>query len=76
MKFVRNFWLEGAAPQTPRFLAGRAKPPQAPPLNVRPSHLIEAAKQGRLDQMIFFSAPLTIRVALTINTGAADDRPT
>ena len=24
-------------------------------------HLIEAAKRGRLDQMIFFSAPLTTR---------------
>ena len=32
-----------------------------PPLNGRPQHLIEAAKWGRLDQMIFFSAPLTIR---------------
>ena len=31
-----------------------------PPLNGRSSHLIEAAKRGRLDQMIFFSAPLTI----------------
>ena len=32
-----------------------------PPPNGRSSHLIEAAKRGRLDQMIFFSAPLTIR---------------
>ena len=32
-----------------------------PPLNGRSSHLIEAAKRGRLDQMIFFSAPLTTR---------------
>ena len=55
------FWLGGAAPQTPRFLAGGAKPPQTLPLNGRSSHLIEAAKRGRLDQMIFFSAPLTTR---------------
>ena len=32
-----------------------------PPLNGRSSHLIEAAKRGRLDQIIFFSAPLTTR---------------
>ena len=56
-----RFWLEGAAPQTPRFFAGGAKPPQTPPLNGYPQHLIEAAKRGRLDQMLFFSAPLTIR---------------
>ena len=41
----------GAAPQTPQFLAGGAK---LPPLNSRPQHLIEAAKRGRLDQMLFF----------------------
>ena len=34
------------------------------PLNGRPQHLIEAAKRGRLDQMIF-SVPLTIRAPLT-----------
>ena len=57
LKGVRSrqkFWLGGAAPQTPQFLAGGAKPPQTPPLNGRSSHLIEAAKRGRLDQMIFF----------------------
>ena len=31
-----------------------------PSLNGRPQHLIEAAKLGRLDQMIFFSALPTI----------------
>ena len=36
-----------------------------PPLNYRPQHLIEAAKQGHLDQMIFFSAPLTTRAPPT-----------
>ena len=57
--FSKNFWfwLGGAAPQTPRFLAGGAKP--------LASHLIEAAKRGRLDQMIFVSAPLTTQVAPT-----------
>ena len=50
--FFEKFWLGGAAPQTPRFLAGGAKPPQTPPLNGRSSHLIEAAKRGCLDQMI------------------------
>ena len=39
--------------QTPQFLSGGAKPPR-PPLNGRPQHLIEAAKRGRLDQMLFF----------------------
>ena len=27
---------------------------RSPPLNGRPQHLIEAAKRGRLDQMLFF----------------------
>ena len=49
--FSKYFWLGGAAPQ---FLAAGAKPPKTPPLNGRLSHLIEAAKRGRLDQMIFF----------------------
>ena len=71
-KFFR-FWLGGAAPQTPRILAGGASPPQTPPLNGRSSHLIEAAKRGRLDQMIFFSAPLTTRAPPT--TVQPDGRP-
>ena len=49
-----------------------------PPLNGRSSHLIEAAKRGRLDQMIFFSAPLTTRAPPTTvwppRSNAADDR--
>ena len=56
-----------------KILAGGRCPPDAPifgwggfvgetpPLNGRSSHLIEAAKRGRLDQMIFFSAPLMTR---------------
>ena len=30
--FSKKFWLGGAAPQTPRILAGGASPPQSPPL--------------------------------------------
>ena len=36
------------------------------PLNGRPQQLIEAAKRGRLDQMLFLGA--------ADDTGAADDR--
>ena len=39
-------WVEGA---TPHLRMG-------PPLNGRSSHLIEAAKRGRLDQILFFCA--------------------
>ena len=47
-----------------------------PPLNGRSSHLIEAAKRGRLDQMIFFSAPLTTRAPPGRPAGRpSDDRP-
>ena len=56
-------WVEGA---TPHLRMG-------PPLNGRSSHLIEAAKRGRLDQMFFFSAPLTTRAPPT--TVRPDDRP-
>ena len=52
-----------------------APPPNVPPLsNGRSSHLIEAAKRGRLDQMIFFSAPLTTRVP-PIPPGSTTVRP-
>ena len=48
---------------------------RCPPLNGRSSHLIEAAKRGRLDQMIFFSAPLTTRAPPTTVRRPSDDRP-
>ena len=64
-KFSKYFWLGGAAPQTREL---------DPPLNGRSPHLIEAAKRGRLDQMIFFGAADDKGAA--DNTGAADDRPT
>ena len=50
-------------------------PPRPHPLNGRSSHLIEAAKRGRLDQMIFFSAPLTTRAPPTTVRRPSDDRP-
>ena len=46
-----------------------------PPLNGRSSHLIEAAKRGRLDQMIFFSAPLTTRAPPGRPAGRPAERP-
>ena len=67
-----KFLAGGRCPQTPQFLAGGAKPPQTPPLNDHPQHLIEAAKRGRLDQMLLFSAPLTTRAPLTT---VRDNRP-
>ena len=45
-----------------------------PPQNDRPQHLIEAAKRGRLDQMLF-SAPLTTRMLPTTVRRLSDDRP-
>ena len=61
----RNIFGWGALPpRPPNFWLGGQSPPR-PPLNGRSSHLIEAAKRGRLDQMIFFSVPLTIRAPLT-----------
>ena len=72
---IFRFWLRGAAPQDPRFLAEGPKPPRTPPLNDRSSHLIEAAKRGRLDQMISFSAPLTTRGPPTTVRWPSDDRP-
>ena len=71
--FPRNGFLEnskffvfgwGALPPRPAefWLGGQSRPR---PLNGRPQHLIEAAKRGRLDQMLFFSALWTIRAPLT-----------
>ena len=50
--------MGGAAQQTP-----------LTPGNDRPQHLIEAAKRGRLDQMLFFFGAAD-------DTGTADNRPT
>ena len=55
-------------PRPPGFWVVGQSPPRPPPLNGRSSHLIEAAKRGRLDQMIFFRRRLRY--------GCADvDRP-
>ena len=55
-------------------LAGGRCPPD-PPLNGRSSHLIEAAKRGRLNQMFFFSAPLTTRAPPGRPAGRPAERP-
>ena len=71
----RNIFGWGALPsRPPNFWLGGQSPPR-PPLNGRSSHLIEAAKRGRLDQMIFFSAPLTTRAPPTTVRRPSDDRP-
>ena len=65
--FFRNFSILAGGrclPDPPVFGWGG----KAPPLNGRSSHLIEAAKRGRLDQMIFFFGAAD-------DTRAADDRP-
>ena len=71
--FTSNFGWGALPPRLPVFWLGEQSPPRPPPLNVRSSHLIEAAKRGRLDQMIFFSAPLTTRAPPT--TVRPDVRP-
>ena len=53
-------------PDHPNFGWGGKAPPD-PPRNGRSSNLIEAAKRGRLDQMIFFFGAAD-------DTRAADDR--
>ena len=58
-------WMEGA---TPHLRMG-------PPLNGRPQHLIEAAKRGRLNQMLFFSVPLTTRAQPKVPDARPDVRP-
>ena len=58
----KKFGLGALAPQTLRFFGwGGAL------LNDHPQHLIEAAKRGLLDQMLFFFGAAD-------DTGAADDR--
>ncbi len=76
--FFENFSVLAGGrcpPDPPVFGWGGAKPPQTPPLNGRSSHLIEAAKRGRLDQMIFFSAPLTTRAPPGRPAGRPAERP-
>ena len=53
-------------PRPPSFWLGQSPP--RPPLNDHPQHLIEAAKRGRLDQMLFFFGAAD-------DKGAVDDRP-
>ena len=62
-------------PPTPPVFGWGGKAPPDPPLNGRSSHLIEAAKRGRLDQMIFYSAPLTTRAPPGRPAGRPAERP-
>ena len=66
----------GRCPPDPPIFGWGGKAPPDPPLNGRSSHLIEAAKRGRLDQMIFFSAPLTTRAPPTTVRRPSDDPQT
>ena len=73
-KKTSNFGWGALPPRPPDFWLGGFAPRDLP-LNGRPQHLIEAAKRGRLDQMIFFSAPLSTRAPPTTVQRASDDRP-
>ena len=59
--FCFRFLAGGRCPPDPPIFGWGGRAPPDPPVNGRSSHLIEAAKRGRLDQMIFFPAPLTTR---------------
>ena len=67
-----RFWLRGRCSPDPLVFGWGGKAP----LNGRPQHLIEAAKRGRLDQMLFFSAPLTTRAPSTTVRRPSAGRPT
>ena len=71
-KFSKYFWLGGAAPQTPQFLAGGAKPPQTPPKRSFVT-FDRGGQTGPPRSNDFFSAPLTTRAPPT--TVRPDDRP-
>ena len=64
--------MRGRCRPDPAVFSWGAKHPQTAPLSDRSAvlheHLIEAAKRGRLDQMLFWGAAAD-------NTDAADDRP-
>ena len=73
-KFSKYFWLGGAAPQTPQFLAGGAKPPQTPPKR----SFVTFDRGGQTgpprSNDFFFGAVDDMGAA--DDTGTADDRPT
>ena len=68
-----GFGWGALSPRPIEFLLGGD--PRPPPLNGRSSHLIEAAKRGRLDHFCFFSAPLTTRAPLERLAGRLAERP-
>ena len=66
--FFRKILAGGRCPPDPPVFGWGGKAPPDPPLNDRSSHLIEAAKRGRLDQIAFFFGAAD-------DARAADDRP-
>ena len=72
-RFFEIFWLGGAAPQTPQFLAGGAKPPQTP---LKRSFVTfdRGGQTGppRSNDFFFGAADDT---GAADDMGAADDRP-
>ena len=87
-KILENQVRSGQLSSCQFFVVGGTSPPlvwrgrgtqrhsrMCPPLNGRSPHLIEAAKRGRLDQMIFFSAPLTTRAPPGRPAGRPAERP-
>ena len=69
--FSKNFrfWLGGAAPQTPRILAGGASPPQSPPLTGLAGGLPPPGPPA------FFFSPLTTRAPPGRTAGRPAERP-
>ena len=67
----KKFWLGGRPPVF--WLGGQSAP--RPPLNGRWSHLIEAAKRGRLDQMFFLSGAADDTRAADVRQARPDVRP-
>ena len=66
---IFQFWLGGAAPQTPQILAGEAKPPQDPPLTGLAGGLPPPGPPA------FFFSPLTTRAPPGRPAGRPAERP-
>ena len=67
-RFFEKFWLGGAAPQTPRFLAGGGKTPPESPLKRSFVTFDQGGQTGPPRSNDFFSGSAD-------DTRAADDRP-
>ena len=68
-RFFEKFWLGGAAPQTPRILAGGASPPQTPPLTGLAGGLPPPGSPA------FFFTPLATRAPPGRPAGRPAERP-